>query len=275
MVVRLLILLLLGMLLLPMPVTATDRLVIEGTGDGQKLLRHLARVYLGEHPEESIDVKDCIGSFGGIRAVARGSCSLAHISRTLLPQEEQFRVNYRPFAYTPMVFAANLPDRCADNLTTEQILGIYSGKIRTWKEIGTCPDHKIFVAHREQGDSSRMLLSQSYELFQGCESSVGEVIYSTPNTVTILNETPFTIAYLPLAAIADNDLMVFSLDGVAPTESNLQNKTYPYALPLGFVWRGRLPEMALAFQAFVYGPEGEKIIRMYESLPASEMSDRP
>lgn len=269
MVLRLFALLLLSFLLVPPSSPASDRLVIEGTGDSQKLLRHLARSYLEKDPDSVIEIRDCIGSSGGIRAVSRGSCSLAHVSRKLLSREESFKLNYRLFAQTPMVFAANLPERCADGLTTEQMLAIFSGKISNWKDIGTCPEHKIYVAHREQGDSSRMLLAQTHEAFQHCENNAGEVIYSTPNTVTILKETPYTIAYLPLAAIAESDLVVFALDGVAPTEQNLLNKSYPFVMPLGFVWRGRQSELALAFFSFVFGSEGAEIIRQYQSLPAS------
>ncbi len=273
MLFRLWIFFLLSLAVWPAYSQAKERLVIEGTGDGQRLLRHLARVYQEKHPGVEIDVKDCIGSFGAIRAVARGGCSIAHISRKLLPPEENFKLNYRTFAYTPVVFTANLPTQCVTDLTTEEVLGIYSGKKRSWAQVGTCPDHKIYVANREQGDSSRLLLAHSHAEFSKVEPEVGQVVYTTPNTVTILNETPYTIAYLPLSAISEHDLTVFSVDGVAPVEENLVNKSYPYVMPLGFVWRGRLSELVLSFWSFIFSEEGAEIIRMHKSIPFSVLGE--
>lgn len=245
------------------------RVLVEGSGDSQELLRGLAQAFSTTHPELVVEVGESIGSTGGVRAVAGGRSELGRVSRPLNDKERYFGLEYQVFAWSPVVFAANLPGGCLDNLASEQILGIYSGAISSWKELGPCPDQKIYLAVREEGDSSRRVLEQALPGFQEIDTPAGKVIYSTPQTVEILETVPFTLAYVPLAALGGSKLVVFRLDSVAADAAAVLRGDYPAVTPFALVWKKPLSATARMFLDFVGSPAGEKIIRDFGVVPAS------
>lgn len=64
------------------------------------------------------------------------------------------------------------------------------GGITSWQELGNCPDHKIYVANREEGDSSRILIEANLPDFKRIPKLAGEIIYSTPEALHIVEDHP-------------------------------------------------------------------------------------
>ncbi|AMV73811.1 phosphate ABC transporter substrate-binding protein [Desulfuromonas sp. DDH964] len=250
------------------PVQADGSLVIPGTGDSQELLQELARAFEASHPGAKIEIPESIGSSGGIKNLIAGNALLARTARPLKESERQAGLDYLPFAYSPIVFAAHLEKPCVENLSSDQVVGIFSGAIRNWNQLGTCPDHVIYVANREPGDSSRSAINAHLPAFAAIAEPAGETVYSTPKTVGVLQRHPYTIAYAPLAALTDFSLRVLALDGQAPTVVNVQNGSYPLVIPLGLVWKGQLPAVARPFVEFLFSPEGQRLIRSKGLIPA-------
>ncbi|GAB6083316.1 phosphate ABC transporter substrate-binding protein [Desulfuromonas carbonis] len=257
------------------PALAGGSLVIPGTGDSQELLQELARSFEASHPGAKIEIPESIGSSGGIKNVIAGNAVLARTARPLKESERQAGLDYLPFAYSPIVFAAHLEKPCVENLSSDQVVGIYSGAIRNWNQLGACPDHVIYVANREPGDSSRSAINAYLPAFAAITEPAGETVYSTPETVGVLQRYPHTIAYAPLAALADTSLRVLALDGQAPTAVNVQNGSYPLVIPLGLVWKGELPATARPFVDFLFSPEGQRLIRSKGLTPAKVGKGRP
>jgi len=104
---------------------ASETLQIDGTGDSQQLLRELAAAFEAANPDSKIVVPDSIGSSGGVKALVNGKTDIARIARPLKAKEKQLAddLTYQAFAFSPVVFAANLPEQCVDNLTSEQVAG--------------------------------------------------------------------------------------------------------------------------------------------------------
>ena len=123
------------------PALSTERLVIPGTGDSQKLLREAAYSFGHDHPDVTIDIPESVGSVGGIKRVLNGHTPLARIARSLDANERASGLSSTVFAYTPVVFVANLPERCVENLSTSELVAIYSGEITSWQQLGNCPNH--------------------------------------------------------------------------------------------------------------------------------------
>ena len=244
-----------------------ERLVIPGTGDSQKLLREAARLFEQEHPQVVIDIPDSVGSVGGIKRVLNGHAPLARIARQLSDSEQASGLNSLVFAYTPIVFVANLPEQCANNLTTAEIIDIYSGKITSWQKLGNCPDHKIYVANREEGDSSRLLIEAKLPGFKDIQKFAGKIIYSTPETLHTIEDHPYTIGYLPLAMLKNSHLSRFTLNGLHPTVENLVANTYSLAVPLGFVWKDQPTGVYGQFIEFLFSARGQQLLRAHDSVP--------
>lgn len=252
-------------------VLAQSHMVIAGTGDSQQLLRQLAKGFEKVNPGKQISVPDSIGSSGGVKALIHGQCDMARVARPLKKKEKALAADlvYREFGLSPVVFVANLQNRCVDNLTSEQVVGIFSGTLNNWADLGNCQPHKIYVAARELGDSSRDVIEKNVFGFKDISTLAGQVIYSTPETLQTLEEYPFTFGFLPQASVGSK-LTTFSFDGIAPSESNVKNNSYPLVGHLGLVWRGELTDLGHKFLTYIISPAGKNIIRAMGVVPASE-----
>ncbi|WP_169513259.1 PstS family phosphate ABC transporter substrate-binding protein [Geopsychrobacter electrodiphilus] len=260
-----------GLLLtLAMPAAAQNQITIDGTGDSQELLRTLAQAFEVVNPGMQVVVPDSIGSSGGVKSLIKGNCDLARVARPLKDKEraKAADLKYRVFARSPVIFAANLPSRCLNNLTSAQLVGVLSGSLTDWSELGACPAHKIFIALREEGDSSRSVIEKVVPAVASIAQPVGQTIYSTPETIQTIADHAFTLGYSALAATLNHPLQIFSFNGIAPTEENVQKGSYPLVAPFGLVWRGKLSGLAKTFVEFIFSPAGEKIIRDAGVVPA-------
>ncbi len=249
---------------------AKNHLLIEGTGDSQQLLQRLGYAFETRNPDTKIIIPDTIGSSGGVKALINGKCDMARVARPIKEKELALADDlvYREFAFSPVVFAANLPDNCVNSLSSAQIVAIFSGSIGDWSELGNCPPHKIYVAIREAGDSSRTVIEKNIPEFESIPQFAGKTLYSTPETAQIIAATPFSIGFLPQSA-TNSKMLLFALNGVAPGEETVLNGSYPLTSPFSLVWRGELSDLGARFLAFIFGPEGKEIIRSLGVVPVS------
>lgn len=161
---------------------AAEKIVIEGSGDNQKLLRILADAFEKKHPGKIIEIPESIGSSGGIKALANGKCDLARIARPLKNSEQGLGLTSKVFASTPLVFVTGNNEAGIDNLNSEQIVNIFSGKFDSWSRLGG-NDIKFLVLNREKGDSSRRILEENIPGFKEADTMCGEIIHSTPDLI--------------------------------------------------------------------------------------------
>ena len=189
------------------------------------------------------------------------------MARPIKEKEKKYDLTYKFFARSPVVFVVNPSVAGVDNLTTEQIIDIYSGKIIYWSDLGG-EKQKIYVANREKGDSSRSVLEKNLSGFKDITTFAGKVIFSTPETAQTIVKYRNTIGYVPLSTVKETKLIVMKVDGDYPSAENVRNKSYKLVVPLGLVWRGELSGLAKAFVDFLFSSEGQKIITENGALPA-------
>jgi len=240
-------------------------LVIPGTGDSEVLLRTLAQLYTRNHPGITVEIPESIGSGGGIRAVLGGKSQIARVARPITEKESSQGLTSRIFALAPIVFAVSSGVAGVTNLSCEQILGIYSGTIRQWDELGG--GGKIYVMNREDGDSSRTVLENSLPGFKEISAPAGAVVYTTPEAVRILTASPNTIGYLPMPAVIGTGLTVLSVQDLAPTAANVRQKKYQLVVPFSLVWKDPLPPLAQDFVNFLSTPAAKKLMLENGAIP--------
>jgi phosphate transport system substrate-binding protein len=240
------------------PALAGERIVISGSGDSQDLLRTMASAFEKANPGVRIVIAKSIGSDGGIRAVERGDADLGRIARLVTEKDRKFGLNHVVFAYSPVVFICNTSVDKVDNLTYTQIVGIYSGRITSWSQLGG-QRRTIYVANREEGDSSRTAIEETVPGFNEITSFAGEVIKSTPETIGIVERYKDTIGYGPLSMVKGRRLKVLKVEGIYPSLRNVQSGKYNLFIPFSLVWKGRLRGLSKDFVAFIFSPQGQKI----------------
>ena len=146
------------------------------------------------------------------------------------------------FVYTPVgteafVFFVH-KDNPIDNLTTEQIKGIYSGEITNWKQVGG-KNEEIAAFQRNEGSGSQSMLQR----FMG-DTPIMEAPTEMVNTMmsgiieqvssyrSKSNSIGFSFRYYVEGIIQNPDIKVLSVDGIAPTAENIRNGSYPIVTPM-------------------------------------------
>ena len=146
------------------------------------------------------------------------------------------------FVHTPVgteafVFFVH-KDNPIDNLTTEQIKGIYSGEITNWKQVGG-KNEEIAAFQRNEGSGSQSMLQR----FMG-DTPIMEAPTEMVNTMmsgiieqvssyrSKSNSIGFSFRYYVEGIIQNPDIKVLSVDGVAPTAENIRNGSYPIVTPM-------------------------------------------
>ena len=146
------------------------------------------------------------------------------------------------FEYTPIgteafVFFVH-KDNPIDNLTTEQIQGIYSGEITNWKEVGG-KNEKIAAFQRNEGSGSQSMLERfmgDVPIMEAPTEMVNDlmsgIIEKVSNYKSKSNSIGFSFRYYVEGIIKNPDIKMLSIDGVAPTAENIRNGSYPIVTPI-------------------------------------------
>ena len=146
-----------------------------------------------------------------------------------------------------LVFIGNTANP-VQNLTQEQIIAIYQGKITNWSEVGG-PDEPIIVYYRDDQSGSQRLFEKM--VFKGLElpkyEELGFWYMDEMSTIVdIVINDPYSIGYSIMTYLDDvyeNDqLKVFAVDGVVPSVETVKDSTYPYHTQGYVVIRSDEPE---------------------------------
>ncbi len=254
---------------------AEQRLVVPGTGDSQALLRVLAKAFEAEHPDVRVEIPKSVGSIGGIKRVVRGESPLGRVARGLSVQEQDQGLTIRTFAYSPVVFVVHESTSCIDSLSARQVVDIYSGTTGFWSQLGPCEEKKIYVANREEGDSSRNVLKAAVPGFDDIQTYAGEVLYSTQENVRIVSQYPGTIGYAPLSSVAGEALRILKFENVYPSRENIEEGHYRLAVPFSIIWKQSLEGVPKAFVEFLFSETGRALIEENGAVPVSSIGRRP
>ncbi len=125
---------------------------VDGSTTVLPAMQKMVEAYMKANPGVNITVSGG-GSGNGIKAIIDGTTSIAMSSREMKPKElDAAKEKGNPVkpleiamdALAPIVNPANP----VTSLTAEQLQGIYSGKVKNWKEVGG-EDKEIVVISRD------------------------------------------------------------------------------------------------------------------------------
>ncbi len=211
------------------PSIAAD-LTIPGTGDGVAILNAIT-VDFKKATGLDVEIQKSVGSSGGIIMAGTDQAELARVARTIKDKEKHFNLTYKPVFNVPTVFYVS-PDVAVDNLSEEQILAIFSGKISNWSVVGG-KDEMIKVFVRETGDSSYNNLKKTFTGFGEISFAPKAIVaLKTPQMVSFLKFDKNAIGFGPLDVALANDLKFTKVDGISPTDSD-----YKYFGTIGLVFK--------------------------------------
>ncbi|GAF06439.1 phosphate ABC transporter [Paenibacillus pini JCM 16418] len=123
------------------------------------------------------------------------------------------------------IAAVTNPDVGVDSLTKQQLIDIFSGKVKNWKEVGG-KDQAIVIVNRPASSGTRKTF-EKYALGTSTEDIKGSIQEESSGTVKkIVAENPGAIGYLALSYL-DDKVKTVKYDGVEATVDNVKSGDYP------------------------------------------------
>ena len=190
------------------------------------------------------------------------------------PSEEQIaeaKAQGTEFVYTPIGYDAFVffvhKDNPIDDLTTEQVQGIYSGEITNWSQVGG-KDEKIAAYQRNEGSGSQSMLIRfmdGKEIMEAPTEMIDDLMVGIVERVSDYRSKPgsigFSFRYYLEGIIKNPDIKLLSIDGIAPTVENIKNGSYPITASLYAVtYEGNDNENVDKFIEWVLSDEGQYLI---------------
>ncbi len=247
---------------------------IKGSDTCLPLSQKEAEVYMNNNAGTSITVTGG-GSGVGIAALLSGTTDIAQSSRSL-KMDEKIKLQESGKAYKETIFAYDAlativnPSNKIDQLTREQLEGIFTGKITNWKEVGGA-DLRIIVYSRETSSGTYEFFKE-HVLNKKNYASSALMMPATGAIVQSVSQTAGAIGYVGLAYIQkDVKALKVSYDGgktfVAPSVEAAKNKTYPITRPLFYYYLKTTEKTIKPYLDFVLSAEGQKIVLQEGYVP--------
>ncbi len=186
-----------------------------------------------------------------------------------------------------LVFVVNA-NNPVSNLTTEQIVGIYTGKIKNWKELGG-DDNEIIPFIRNSTAGSQALMEKS--VMRGAEFGETPKNYTIESMAGLMEGVKsydnsagaigYSVYYYANDMRMAEGLKLLSVDGVAPSDKTIASGEYPHLTSYSATIAASTPQDAPAriLYDWLLSEDGQRFIASHgyvssagEFVPAKQES---
>ena len=208
------------------------------------------------------------GATRGIRDAAALKVDLGGSCRMNLPgiERSELHASLHPVAWDALAIIINKQNP-VNNITTEQVKGMYLGKITNWSELGG-PDAPIHLYVRRGKYSGVGYTIRQYIFQDSATEFISDyVVKSSGPLEKAIEKDPLAVGITGISSARKRNVKIIGFDGKAPTYENVQSGNYGLYRPLYLVTSPQPSEHVRDFVAFARSEEGRKIIRANQTVP--------
>jgi len=221
---------------------------------------------------------ECNGTISAYERLINGEANVIFVAEPSQAQLEMAKQAGKELHLTPIgreafVFFVNSKNPVT-GLTVEQIQGIYTGDITSWKEVGGM-HQKIRPFQRDENSGSQTALQT---LMAGLPlmapeeedrvAGMGGIIRQVASYRNYKNAIGFSFRYYSTEMVQNGDIRLLALNGVEPTKETIRDGSYPIASHFYAVTVSRIGEPApqetnktlAAFLDWIQSPQGQEIV---------------
>ena len=229
-------------------------------------------------PEKDIAIYVSTGGSGqGVKAVIDGTANFGMLARGVKDEEKEKIADYKEYqvgidALTVAVNPENPVLSVLDNLSKEQIINLFSGEYKTWKDLdASLPEEEVTVVTRDINGGAhevfqkKIMGDKEVKLDTIQAASMGELVQ------TII-DNKFAIGYASFGVANRNagKIVPLKVDGVEANAENILNGSYIIQRPLLLIKSGELSATEQAFIDLVLGSEGQKVVSNMGFIPMNK-----
>ncbi|MFC5079971.1 Phosphate-binding protein PstS 1 precursor [Vibrio thalassae] len=215
------------------------------------VMKLASRAIMKSNPDIRITIAGG-GSGVGAQQVAKGLVDIGNTGRALKPSEAEQGLVTFPFK----------------DLTQQQVIDIYSGKITNWKALGG-EDRSINLFTRDEASGTRAVFFKKM-LNSTAIVTNANVIPSNGAMKTAIARDPGAIGYSSVGYI-DDTVKAPALDGVHPTNEACASGEYKIVRKLYMNTKGEPQGLVSEFVDYIYSPQGAEYISASGYIPLSKL----
>jgi phosphate transport system substrate-binding protein len=244
-------------------------LSVSGSSAMQPLVAAAAEEFMAENPNVDVQV-NAGGSGTGLSQVAEGSVQIGN-SDVFAEEKEGIPADQlvdHKVAVVGMTAAVN-PKVGIKDIKKEDLIKVFTGKITNWKELGGA-DQKIVLVNRPDSSGTRAVFNKF--ALDGATPAEGITEDSSNTVKKIINETDGAIGYLAFSYFTDESVTPLAIDGVEPTEENVQSGKFPVWAYQHSYTKGEATDLAKAFLDYLMSDDIQNtLLKEQGYLPVTKM----
>ena len=245
---------------------AAKKITIKGSDTMVILAQKWAEVYMISHPEVILQVTGG-GSGTGISALINGSTDICDASRPMKQSEiDKLKDRYGSLGIEIKCAKDGITIYLNDanpvkELSIKQLSGIFSGKIKNWKEVGG-PDAEIKLYGRENSSGTYVFFQEN--VVKGDYATSCQTLPGTAAVVNAVKNDKFGIGYGGAAyAVGVKRCPVKKDDksmAYPASAETIKDGTYPISRYLYMYLRNRPTGELKNYIDWILGPDGQKLV---------------
>jgi len=250
----------------PLTIKGSDTMVILG--------QRFAEEYMKANPGSVIQVNGG-GSGTGIAALINGTVDLAQSSRPMKDAEKADVKSKRgsdvvetPVALDAVGVFVNTANQ-VKQLSIEQLAGMFTGKIKNWKEVGGA--NAPIVLYGRENSSGTYDYFREHVLDKKDFASAVQTLQGTAAVINAISKDKNGVGYGGIAYAKDIRALAVQKDAsspaVAPSEGTVLDNSYPVSRKLFFYSLQNSPERVTKFIEWTLTPTGQELVTKVGYFP--------
>jgi len=230
-------------------VAADKKLVLTGSSTIAPLAAEIGKRFEQLNPGVQVDVQ-AGGSSRGVNDARLGLADIGMASRALNPDEQNLKNFTIALDGITLILHRDNPVR---TLSDSQVIGIYTGAIKNWKEVGG-RDQAITVVNKAEGRSTLELFLHHFHL-KNSQIKASVVIGDNEQGIKTVIGNPGAVGYVSIGTAEYEfghgaPIKLMPMAGVAATIANVKNHSFPLMRPLNLVTKTEPTGLAKRFIDF-------------------------
>ena len=250
-------------------VSAADlsgKLTLQAGGREQGIFEKSTVKFEKQNPKVRTRIMELEGS-DPLAALKEGTVDIVVLGRNLAPEEKDLASTV--VGWEGIAVMVNASNRVTE-ATLPQIADIFTGKIKTWDELGGL-ESRISVIQREEGKGVRPYFEQLLNLDGKLIKAKG-VAEPDKEAIKTVAGSLNAVSYLDLNVGVSNvsvgvPIRLLTINKVEPEPSNVSSGAYPLRRPLLLVTKNPPSPVAKAFIDFMLEKDGQKTVLEEDFVP--------
>ena len=248
---------------------ADQKMTLTGSSTIAPLALEIAKAFEKKNPGVRIDVQSG-GSSRGVSDARAGTADIGMVSRALNTEEKD--LTSFTIAKDGICIILNKKN-AVKQLTDAQVISIFKGEIKNWKDVGGA-DAPITVVNKAEGRSTLELFLNYYKL-KNSEIKASVVIGDNEQGIKTVAGNPNSIGYVSIGTAEFNEsagtaIKLLSNNGIMATTENVKNGKFPLSRTLNLITKGETTGLKKKFIEFAQSAEVTEIVKQQYFVPATK-----